>query len=98
MLVYQALLLGGYAYAHALQRLPVRRQAVAQMALLGVAALWLPIGLTDWAMPRGAEPAWWVPTLLLVSIGPLFFVVAAQAPLAGVRGPAAQGGAKGVTA
>src|SRR5579871_4623452 len=34
MLVYQALLLGGYAYAHALGRLKPRRQAWTHLALL----------------------------------------------------------------
>jgi hypothetical protein len=38
MLVYQALLLGGYAYAHWLSRLSLRRQAMRSMSLL----LWSP--------------------------------------------------------
>ena len=33
MLVYQALLLGGYAYAHAISRLTIRRQALIHLAL-----------------------------------------------------------------
>ena len=45
MLVYQALLLGGYAYAHWLGRFTVRRQATIHVALLVAAALWLPIGI-----------------------------------------------------
>ncbi|HWK35978.1 hypothetical protein, partial [Sphingomonas sp.] len=81
MLVYQALLLGGYAYAHGLGRLPLRRGAAIHLALLALAALWLPIGLFAFAMPPDAEPALWVPWLLGVSIGPLFFAVSAQAPL-----------------
>ncbi len=81
MLVYQALLLGGYAYAHALGRLAPRRQAMVQVGLLVVAALWLPIGLADWTPTPDAEPALWAPTLLLASIGPLFLAVSAQAPL-----------------
>src|SRR5918997_457932 len=44
MLVYQALLLAGYAYAHALGRLRPRPQAGLHLALFGLAALWLPIG------------------------------------------------------
>lgn len=81
MLVYQALLLGGYAYAHWLGRVPVRRQAVIHLAVLAVAALWLPIGLIGMNLPADAEPAVWVPWLLGASIGPLFFAIAAQAPL-----------------
>ncbi|HEX8449951.1 MAG TPA: hypothetical protein VF652_10210, partial [Allosphingosinicella sp.] len=44
MLVYQGLLLAGYAYAHFLTRLRPRRQAGLHLALFAIAALWLPIG------------------------------------------------------
>lgn len=81
MLVYQALLLGGYAYAHALSRLAPRRQGAIHLALLLVACAFLPIGLSDRVLPAGAEPAVWVPYLFAISIGPLFFAVSAQAPL-----------------
>ena len=81
MLVYQALLLGGYAYAHWLGRFTVRRQAIIHLALFLVAALWLPIGIAQLASPGPGQEALWVPLLLLASIGPVFFVVSAQAPL-----------------
>ena len=81
MLVYQALLLGGYAYAHWLGRVPVRMQASIHLAVLAAAALWLPIGLTAMELPADAEPAFWVPWLFGASIGPLFFAISAQAPL-----------------
>ncbi|WP_432769264.1 MAG: fused MFS/spermidine synthase [Sphingopyxis sp.] len=81
MLVYQALLLGGYAYAHWLGRFAVRRQAMIHVALLVLAALWLPIGIASIAPPGAGQEALWVPLLLVASIGPVFFVVAAQAPL-----------------
>ncbi|TGX56073.1 hypothetical protein E5A73_02920 [Sphingomonas gei] len=81
MLVYQALLLGGYAYAHWLGRVPVRMQAGIHLAVLAVAAMWLPIGLTAMELPADAEPAFWVPWLFGASIGPLFFAISAQAPL-----------------
>ncbi|MGH6634048.1 MAG: hypothetical protein ACREB0_11855, partial [Sphingopyxis sp.] len=81
MLVYQALLLGGYAYAHWLGRFTVRRQATIHLALFLVAALWLPIGIAQIAAPGPGQEALWVPLLLLASIGPVFFVVSAQAPL-----------------
>ncbi|MEH3037316.1 MAG: fused MFS/spermidine synthase [Sphingomonas adhaesiva] len=81
MLVYQALLLGGYAYAHALGRLPPRWQGQVHVALLLLACAFLPIGLSDRALPPEAEPALWVPWLFALSIGPLFFAVSAQAPL-----------------
>ena len=81
MLVYQALLLAGYGYAHVLGRVPARRQALIHMALFLISAIFLPIGLAGWQPPVGTEPALWVLWLLGASIGPLFFVVAAQAPL-----------------
>ena len=51
------------------------------VAVLVLACLFLPIGLSDRVLPPGAEPALWVPYLFAVSIGPLFFAVSAQAPL-----------------
>lgn len=81
MLVYQALLLGGYAYAHWLGRFAVRRQAMIHVALLVGAALWLPIAITHIAPPAPGQEALWVPLLLIASIGPVFFAVSAQAPL-----------------
>jgi hypothetical protein len=92
MLVYQALLLGGYAYAHGLGRVPVRLQARIHLAVLALAALWLPIGLIAIELPAGVEPALWVPWLLGASIGPLFFAVSAQAPLLQRWYSAASGG------
>lgn len=81
MLVYQALLLGGYAYAHWLGRFAIRRQAGIHLALLVLAAIWLPIGIAQLPPPAPGQEALWVPLLLTASIGPVFFVVAAQAPL-----------------
>ncbi|MFC4293949.1 spermidine synthase [Novosphingobium tardum] len=81
MLVYQALLLGGYAYAHWLSRWPVARQAMIQLGLLLVATFTLPVHLAAMAPPGAGQEAWWVPLLLASSIGPVFFLVSAQAPL-----------------
>jgi hypothetical protein len=81
MLVYQALLLGGYAYAHAAGRLSPRWQAGLHLGLLAIAALTLPIGLSTAEPSVSANPALWTPWFLAASIGPLFFVIAAQAPM-----------------
>ena len=81
MLVFQALLLGGYAYAHALSRLPLRSQAAIHLTLLIAAAAMLPIGLADL---RAVAPGWevlWVPALFALAVGPVFLLVAAQASL-----------------
>jgi SAM-dependent methyltransferase len=103
MLVYQLLLLAGYAYAHRLSHLRPRFQAGVHLVLLGLFALWLPIGhaafvremltllnlpgwllpidLTSAESPAGGNPFLWVPWFLISSIGLLFFIVSAQAPL-----------------
>lgn len=81
MLVYQTLLLGGYAYAHVLGRLPARWQTRMHCALFVLAAAWLPIGLTDRMPTSGTDPVLWAPALIAMSIGPLFLIVASQAPL-----------------
>lgn len=81
MLVYQALLLAGYAYAHWLNRFAAKRQAAIHITLFCIAGLMLPISLSDAQPGSGSNLVLWVPWLLLTSIGPLFFVVSAQAPL-----------------
>jgi SAM-dependent methyltransferase len=81
MLVYQALLLTGYGYAHWLSGRTARQQAAVHIPLFVLAALWLPIGLANFDIPADGSPIFWVPALLAASIGPLFFAVAAQAPL-----------------
>ena len=81
MLVYQALLLAGYWYAHRLSRLPQQRQARLHLILFAVALLTLPVGLVDLPSPTSGSEVFWVPALLAMSIGPVFFLVSAQAPL-----------------
>jgi SAM-dependent methyltransferase len=81
MLVYQALLLAGYAYAHGLGRLSSRAQAGIHLAVLLLAASTLPLSLVAAQPPASADPVLWVPWLLLLSVGPLFFAISAQAPL-----------------
>jgi SAM-dependent methyltransferase len=81
MLVYQALLLAGYFYAHRLSRQPLRRQASIHIGLLLAASITLPISLANLPPPASGSEAWWVPLLFLASIGPVFLLVSAQAPL-----------------
>ncbi|MGN6356732.1 MAG: hypothetical protein ACTHLU_04535 [Novosphingobium sp.] len=81
MLVYQALLLAGYGYAHWLAGQPFRRQAQIHLALLVLALLWLPIRLADLPPPPPGWEVLWVPGLLALTIGPAFLLVSAQAPL-----------------
>lgn len=81
MVVYQLLLLGGYAYAHWLARHSPRTQARVHLGAMLVAALLLPIGLSSATLPSGITAYLWVPWLFLSSIGPLFFLISANAPL-----------------
>ncbi len=83
MVFFQAVLLLGYAYAHALARwLSPRQAVVAHVALLVLAFASLPIGVAqDFGKPPGDGAALWLLALLAVSIGLPFFAVAANAPM-----------------
>ncbi len=82
MLFYQAVLLLGYAYAHALQRLPLKAQLAAHGFVFALAAITLPIGIADIGpADTGSAAAFWLLKLLALSIGPVFLCVSAQAPL-----------------
>jgi hypothetical protein len=81
MLVYQALLLAGYGYAHWLSKMPLQQQAKIHLGLLLAAALTLPITLADLPPPAPGGEVWWVPLLFFASVGPVFLLVSAQAPL-----------------
>src|SRR5207237_396082 len=62
-------------------RLAPRTQALLHLALFAVAAAMLPIGLIGVTPSPQANTYLWVPWLLFASIGPLFLLVSAQAPL-----------------
>lgn len=83
MVFFQAMLLAGYAYAHGLSRwLGARAQLVVHAAVLGAAALALPIGIgAGWQPGAGTAPAVWLMALLFASLGAPFFALAATAPL-----------------
>jgi len=83
MLFFQALLLAGYAYAHALTRwLSARAQMLLHGSLLLVAALALPFAVGNGSgPPAGASPVLWLLKTLLLTAGPPFFVLSAGAPL-----------------
>lgn len=81
MIVYQSLLLAGYAYAHHVSKLAMPRQWQIHIGLMVLFAVTLPLALYN--LPAIA-PGWevlWVPLLLLLTVGPVFFIVSAQAPL-----------------
>jgi len=80
---FQAALLVGYAYAHALQRLrSLTVQALAHGAALIAAALVLPLRINElFGPPSSHHPTLWLLGVLTVSIGAPFAVLSATAPL-----------------
>lgn len=83
MLVFQVLLFGGYAYAHALNRiLTLRWQIVFHCGLLLLATTTLPITPTsDWK-PLGTEsPTWMIMMLLVCKVGAPYFLLSSTGPL-----------------
>jgi len=86
MLFFQALLLAGYAYAHALaSRWPLRKQAQWHVALLVVtslAVLWFSIAPSSaWKPQDDQSPILRILGLLSVSIGAPFLLLSSTAPL-----------------
>ena len=98
LLFFQALLLGGYLYAHLSSKwLSAKVQAALHITLLVLAVFVLPIHIPEsWAHPPGTSlPIWWLLGLLTVSLGLPFFLLSAGAPMmqrwfAGTRHTAAQ--------
>ncbi|MHB0958945.1 MAG: spermidine synthase [Pirellulaceae bacterium] len=83
MLFFQMFLLAGYAYAHALERLPRTRVAgVIHLVLLAAALAVLPILPGDaWKPQDSSQPQWRIVTLLAANVGLPYFLLAASAPL-----------------
>src|SRR5215211_5429401 len=83
MVFYQAMLLGGYIYAHVATRwLGARRQAAIHLLMLVLPLLALPIGIpSGWLPPTQTNPAPWFLALLFVAVGLPFFVVSASSPM-----------------
>lgn len=83
MAFFQLALLAGYFYAHLLQRLrSVRAQAIAHVAALVVAAIALPLRVSELVGPPSSDyPNLWLLAVLAVSIGAPFAVLSATAPL-----------------
>ena len=73
---YQATLLLGYAYAHALSRLRLRTQALVHFVVLLLPAFALPIAVARFGTPTGdVNPIPWLLGLLVSAIGLPFFVM-----------------------
>lgn len=83
ILFFQAVLLAGYGYAHALHRyLPPRRQALVHVLLLAASLAFLPATpATAWKPAPGDEPASRILLLLTVTVGLPYFLLSTTAPL-----------------
>lgn len=84
MLFFQAALLCGYAYALLVSRWPLKRQLVAQLVVLCLAFISLPIGLSSsWvnSVPSSDNPSLWLLMCLAASVGLPFFIVSSNSPL-----------------
>jgi hypothetical protein len=84
MLFFQAVLLCGYAYALLVSRWPLKWQLLAQLAVLCLAFMSLPIGLSaSWAnsVPPSDNPSLWLLMCLAASVGLPFFIVSSNSPL-----------------
>lgn len=81
MLVFQFLLLGGYAYAHGLSRLSLRWQLAVHLGLLALSTLMLPVALAGLPTARSGWEILWVPALFFASIGPVFLLLSSHASL-----------------
>ena len=83
MVFFQAALLLGYGYAHALQRVKsLRIQLIVHLVLLAIAALALPLHVTGLlGEPDPNRPILWLLGVLAVSVGAPFAVLSATAPL-----------------
>ncbi len=83
MVVFQALLLAGYGYAHlSTTRLSTRNSALLHIALLLVTLVALPIAVSDrLGAPPADGQAFWLIGVFLLSVGLPFFAVAGNGPL-----------------
>jgi hypothetical protein len=84
MVFFQAVLLAGYAYAHALTKyLPGKRSVIVHLVVMAAATLFLPLAIASWwsRPPADATAAIWLLGLFAVSIGLPFFALSANGPL-----------------
>jgi len=82
LVFFQAVLLGGYAFAHvSIRLLGLRRQTVVQLLLVLAPLPLLPVALPAHASPPAGSPTLWLLGLLAVTAGLPFFVVTTASPV-----------------
>ena len=83
MVFFQALLLGGYVYAHVLSRyVPLRGQVALHVAVTALGLLFLPLAVDpNLRPPDTGMPTLWLLALFTATVGLPFFALSANAPL-----------------
>jgi hypothetical protein len=82
MLFFQLVLLLGYAYAHWINKLAPRRQAIAHISLLAISLAALPIiPNSGWKQSGIGQPSFTILALLAVTVGLPYFLLSATSPL-----------------
>src|SRR4051794_11348200 len=82
MLFFQIVLLLGYLYAHLLNRLPPRKQAIVHLSLLGLSLATLPIVPSEsWRSHGVGQPSMTILALLAVTVGLPYFLLSSTSPL-----------------
>jgi len=83
MVFFQAMLLGGYIYAHMVSKyLPVKAQIAVHFAVTAAGFLFLPLAVpADIVLPDSGMPTFWLLGLFGVTVGLPFFALSANAPL-----------------
>jgi hypothetical protein len=81
LVVFQTLLLAGYAWAHWVDRWGVRAQVIAHLLLLALAATVSIVPADSWKPTGEEQPLLHIATLLLASVGLPFFALCATGPL-----------------
>ena len=85
MVFFQAMLLGGYGYAHVTTKwLRPKQQVMLHLALLAGASLVFPIAISEAALQSlddGAQPVAWLLGQLLLTVGLPFFMLSTGGPL-----------------
>src|SRR6185369_3693421 len=82
MLFFQLVLLLGYVYAHWLNKLAPRRQAIAHISLLALSLSALPIiPNPGWKRAGIGQPSFTILALLAVTVGLPYFLLSATSPL-----------------
>ena len=81
LVVFQSLLFCGYAYAHGLQRLPLRVQAIAHVVLLALAATIPIVPAAAWKPTGNESPLLRIVAMLATTAGLPYLALAATGPL-----------------